>query len=102
MPSRSSSTATTVLALAPVKPQQQSNKLGRGRRGAIPQGAETRRRLPCRYLRTHTDIYAQREPSDERNNNSSTPMLPSFEGVKVWQPVVPLDRAAVFTPERKP
>jgi hypothetical protein len=46
-------------------------------------------------------MYAQREPSDERNI-PSTPMLPSFEGVKVWQPVVPLDRAAVFTPERKP
>ncbi|GAB7329146.1 hypothetical protein MBLNU13_g00972t1 [Cladosporium sp. NU13] len=98
---RSSSTAT-VLALAPVEPQQQSNKLGRGRRGAIPQGAEARGRLPCRYLRTH--MYAQHEPSEERN--SSMPMLPSFERVervKLWQTAVPLDRAAVFTPpEREP
>ena len=49
---------------------------------------------------TCAHMYAQHEPSDERN--SSTPMLPSFEPVKVCQTVIPLDRAPVFTPEREP
>ena len=44
-------------------------------------------------------MYAQHEPGEQRN--PPMPMLPSFERVErvsVWQTVLPLDRAAVFTP----
>lgn len=50
-----SSSITTVCSPSPQSSpsSRATNKLGRGSRGAIPQGAEARGRLPCRYLRAH-------------------------------------------------
>ena len=100
MPLPSSSTAT-LCSPAPQssgEPQQQRATNSAG----VAEAQYPRVQRPEGVFRAGTcaHMYAQHEPSDERN--SSTPMLPSFEPVKVCQTAVPLDRAPVFTPEREP